>query len=223
MGQQVLGRSRPALPQAKSPRGRATRGDRRSAQARVRRDRSGVPYRLEFRRAGTGAVNAMALREEPSSCSTASWTSRATATPCWACSVMSWVTSSTSTPPARSSHHSAWARWRACSGATSRRVAASVPVVLGMLRYSRSAEREADEFAITLLRTQGASVRSLVEFFERLSASGIRGSGSRRFRTSCRRIPPPKNGWSVSGARFDDAVGRLDREHLRARTVGVFR
>ncbi|HVR14126.1 MAG TPA: M48 family metalloprotease, partial [Gaiellaceae bacterium] len=28
----------------------------------------------------------------------------------------------------------------------------------------------ADEFAITLLRTQGASVRSLVEFFERLSA-----------------------------------------------------
>lgn len=44
-------------------------------------------------------------------------------------------------------------------------VAASVPVVLGMLHHSRAAEREADEFAIRLLQAQGVSVEPLVDFF----------------------------------------------------------
>ncbi len=47
-------------------------------------------------------------------------------------------------------------------------VAASVPVVLGMLHHSRDAEREADELAIRLLQAQGVSVEPLVEFFERI-------------------------------------------------------
>jgi len=44
-------------------------------------------------------------------------------------------------------------------------VAASVPVVLGMLSYSREFEREADEFAIAFLRSQHVSARPLYDFF----------------------------------------------------------
>jgi predicted Zn-dependent protease len=47
-------------------------------------------------------------------------------------------------------------------------VAASVPVVLGLLHHSRAAEREADEIAIRLLQTQGISVEPLVRFFEEI-------------------------------------------------------
>jgi predicted Zn-dependent protease len=129
----------------------------------------GVPYRLEFRRAGTETVNAMAL---PGGTIVLldglvdfagddavlgvlghelghvvhKHSARQIVTSLGVGTVASLL-------------------WGDFSG-----VAASVPVVLGLLRYSRSAEREADEFAITLLRTQGASVRSLVEFFERLGA-----------------------------------------------------
>ena len=48
--------------------------------------------------------------------------------------------------------------------------AASVPVVLGTLQYSRDFEREADAFAIAFLRTSGVSSRHLREFFIRLEA-----------------------------------------------------
>lgn len=47
-------------------------------------------------------------------------------------------------------------------------VAASAPVALGVLRYSRDFEREADEFAVAFLRAQGLSAQPLYEFFTRL-------------------------------------------------------
>ena len=46
--------------------------------------------------------------------------------------------------------------------------AASVPIVLGMLRYSRAFENEADEFSVTFLRASGVSARGLHDFFTRL-------------------------------------------------------
>ena len=49
-------------------------------------------------------------------------------------------------------------------------VAASVPVALGVLRYSREFEREADEFAVAFLRTQDLSARPLYQFFTQLHA-----------------------------------------------------
>lgn len=49
-------------------------------------------------------------------------------------------------------------------------VAASVPAVFAMLHASREAEREADEFALALLRTEGVPARALYEFFERIQA-----------------------------------------------------
>jgi predicted Zn-dependent protease len=54
-------------------------------------------------------------------------------------------------------------------------VAASVPVVIGILSYSRDAEREADEFAIEFLRAQDMSLQPLYDFF-----SEIRDLESRR-------------------------------------------
>jgi predicted Zn-dependent protease len=83
-------------------------------------------------------------------------------------------------------------------------VAASVPVVLGMLRYSRSAEREADEFAITLLRTQGASVRPLVEFFERISA--------RKSRLAVETIPDFLSTHPATHPATEERLARLRRE-----------
>jgi predicted Zn-dependent protease len=53
--------------------------------------------------------------------------------------------------------------WGDFSGA-----AASVPITLGVLRYSRDFEREADEFAIALLRAQDVSTQPLYEFFVRV-------------------------------------------------------
>ena len=47
-------------------------------------------------------------------------------------------------------------------------VAASAVVVVGVLSYSRDFEREADEFAVRMLRSQGVSVRPLYEFFKKL-------------------------------------------------------
>jgi len=44
-------------------------------------------------------------------------------------------------------------------------VAASVPIVAGMLGYSREFEREADEFTIAFLRAQHLSARPLYRFF----------------------------------------------------------
>jgi len=49
-------------------------------------------------------------------------------------------------------------------------MAASVPVALGVLRYSRDSEREADEFAVAFLRAQGLSARPLYEFFIKVRA-----------------------------------------------------
>jgi len=49
-------------------------------------------------------------------------------------------------------------------------VAASVPVAIEALRFSREFEREADEFAVQFLRAQSLSARSLYEFFTRLRA-----------------------------------------------------
>jgi Zn-dependent protease with chaperone function len=53
--------------------------------------------------------------------------------------------------------------WGDFSGA-----AASVPIALGVLRYSRESEREADDFAVTVLRAHGLSARPLCDFFARL-------------------------------------------------------
>ena len=50
--------------------------------------------------------------------------------------------------------------WGDFSGA-----AASLPLALGVLRYSREFEREADEFAVAFLRAQGLSARPLHDFF----------------------------------------------------------
>jgi Zn-dependent protease with chaperone function len=44
-------------------------------------------------------------------------------------------------------------------------VAASVPVVIGLLHYSRDFEREADDFAVTVLKTQNLSADPLYDFF----------------------------------------------------------
>lgn len=49
-------------------------------------------------------------------------------------------------------------------------VAASVPVALGVLRYSREFEREADDFALVFLRAPGLSVQPLYQFFTQLRA-----------------------------------------------------
>lgn len=49
-------------------------------------------------------------------------------------------------------------------------VAASVPVALGVLRYSREFEREADEFAVAFLRAQDLAAKPLYDFFTRLRA-----------------------------------------------------
>jgi predicted Zn-dependent protease len=53
-------------------------------------------------------------------------------------------------------------------------VAASLPVALGTLRYTREFEREADEFALALLRAQNVSTQTLYEFFVRLQAMELR-------------------------------------------------
>jgi predicted Zn-dependent protease len=45
-------------------------------------------------------------------------------------------------------------------------VAAQVPTVLGVLRYSREYEREADDFAARVLNDAELGVRPLIEFFE---------------------------------------------------------
>ena len=47
--------------------------------------------------------------------------------------------------------------------------AASVPLVLGVMRYSRGFEREADDFAIAFLRTNKISVWPLYDFLVRLA------------------------------------------------------
>jgi predicted Zn-dependent protease len=47
-------------------------------------------------------------------------------------------------------------------------VARSAPIALGVLRYSRDFEREADEFAVAILRAEGLSAWPLYEFFTRL-------------------------------------------------------
>lgn len=46
---------------------------------------------------------------------------------------------------------------------------AGVPTLLGQLDYSRAAEREADEFAVVVLRQQGVDPAVMVTFFERLA------------------------------------------------------
>ena len=56
--------------------------------------------------------------------------------------------------------------WGDLSGAT-----AGVPAVLGLLRYSREFEREADDFAVAFLKAQGLSARPLYFFFSRLQTS----------------------------------------------------
>ena len=49
-------------------------------------------------------------------------------------------------------------------------VAANVPLVLGIFRYSRADERAADEFAVRLLRSGGLTAQPLIEFFEIIQA-----------------------------------------------------
>ena len=49
-------------------------------------------------------------------------------------------------------------------------VASNLPVALGVLRYSREFEREADEFAIQFLHAQDVPVRPLYQFLARLRA-----------------------------------------------------
>jgi Zn-dependent protease with chaperone function len=49
-------------------------------------------------------------------------------------------------------------------------VAANVPVIFGVLRYSREFEAEADAFAVHVLRADGQSAQPLIDFFEWLAA-----------------------------------------------------
>jgi predicted Zn-dependent protease len=56
---------------------------------------------------------------------------------------------------------------------------ANVPLALGVLRYSRDFEREADDFAIALLRENGISTRPLMEFFATMEAT-VRDQGRGR-------------------------------------------
>ena len=55
--------------------------------------------------------------------------------------------------------------WGDFSGAAS-----GVPLALGMMAYSRDFEREADDFAVRLLRAQGVPARPLYEFFAKVQA-----------------------------------------------------
>jgi predicted Zn-dependent protease len=58
-------------------------------------------------------------------------------------------------------------------------VIANVPLAFGILRYSREFEREADEFAIALLRANGISTHPLLDFFTALETrEGKRGEGN---------------------------------------------
>ena len=50
----------------------------------------------------------------------------------------------------------------------------NVPLVLGLMRYGRAFEEEADEFAISLLRANGMSPRPLHDFFVSLEGSDKR-------------------------------------------------
>ena len=58
-------------------------------------------------------------------------------------------------------------------------IATNVPLVLGVMRYGRAFEEEADEFAIALLRANGLSPRPLHDFFV-----SLQGSDKRRTKTS---------------------------------------
>lgn len=56
-------------------------------------------------------------------------------------------------------------------------IAANVPLVLGIFRYSRADERAADEFAVKVLHAGGLSAQPLIEFFEIIeSRQGRRAS-----------------------------------------------
>jgi predicted Zn-dependent protease len=58
-------------------------------------------------------------------------------------------------------------------------VAASAPVALSVLRYSRDFEREADEFAVSLLRAAGLSARPFHDFLQRLQRRDSHGGRDR--------------------------------------------
>ncbi len=45
-------------------------------------------------------------------------------------------------------------------------IAANVPVIAGVLRYTRDFEREADDFAISFLRANDIPIYALIDFFE---------------------------------------------------------
>lgn len=49
-------------------------------------------------------------------------------------------------------------------------VAANVPLLLGIFRYSRADERTADEFGVRMLREGGLTAQPLLEFFELLES-----------------------------------------------------
>jgi predicted Zn-dependent protease len=49
-------------------------------------------------------------------------------------------------------------------------VATNVPVVFGALRYSRTFELEADDFAVDFLHANGLDTQPLIEFFELIAA-----------------------------------------------------
>ena len=142
-----------------------------------------VAYRLEFRSAdGPAGVNAMALpggtivlldglvetdarrrRADRRARATSSATSRAS-TRCASCCSRVGVGAL------------AGLLWGDFSS-----VIANVPLAFGVLRYSRAFEREADEFAIRVLRENGISTHPLDDFF---------GAMDRRDRDKGRAAPP---------------------------------
>jgi predicted Zn-dependent protease len=59
-------------------------------------------------------------------------------------------------------------------------IAANIPVIFGVLHYSRALEQESDEYAIWILQANGLSTRPLLEFFDALEekSKSYRGTAS---------------------------------------------
>jgi Zn-dependent protease with chaperone function len=57
-------------------------------------------------------------------------------------------------------------------------VVANIPTLMMDLKYSRDAEREADDYAIAMLKANGISLSSLVRLFEKLEANSNNANNS---------------------------------------------
>ena len=71
-------------------------------------------------------------------------------------------------------------------------ILAALPAILIDLDYSRAMEREADLFALDLLRANGISTGSLATLFERMQAVHEKKGGRASGRPTCRHTPTPE-------------------------------